>query len=286
MQTRKLAVLGFLVFAVVLMSPGAFAGQATVTNNGSNPMVLNIKVNGQRQFPSVEPGQTFTVPEGATKVGFLTEGDVTITRGDGTTATYRGQRPPTTSVEGSSSSTVVRTGESTTVVPSNGGVVNFNGLSAGYDFGAGLGPAASDPPVQYPAIPAGIDDQTYNDVLDELDNASSDADVDRIQSEHGLSDAEMAYMIAEYEMELFDYFSGSGGTFGDCVGTNCQIGVNTPGYPRFGPPIGSWAHFVPGRTSIATDSSLIDSFLQGGVNDSSFQSNFESLYGASPRLDF
>lgn len=286
MRITKRFLFGLVLFASVALTSSAYAGNATVVNNGANPMVLNIKVNGARQFPTVQPGETFTVPSGVSKVGFLTEGDVTVTRQDGTTAVYKGQRPPSTTVDGKPATPVLRTGETTIVLPQvNPADFNLGG-NLGYEFGAGLGPAASDPPIQYPADPSGLTDEQYDRLLDEIDMAENQAELDAIQKKYGLSDRDMEFALVDSFFDWLEYMSGSGGMFGDCVGTNCQIGINTPGYPSQGAPIGSWTHFVPGRTMIASDSNLISNFSSGGISDENFQSSFENIYGARAHLDY
>lgn len=282
MPKRNILFVGLLLCSLVVWSAvEVLAAQAAVTNNGTQPVGLNIKLaDGSRSFETIQPGQTFNVPEGVTKVGFLSEGDVTITKLDGTTQSFKGTRPPTVSLE-AQTQPVVRNNDTTIVLPAVSGTL-MNPVIANLNMGIGLGAIASDAPVIYPANPLGISGEKLDAVLDAIDEADTDSDLNEIQDYFGLTNMQMAEALAIYDMEMWDYYSGSGGTFGDCVGTGCMIGVNFPGYPAGGLPYGRWTQFGPSRTVIATDSNLLSFFAQGGFSDSAFRSQFRDIYGADP----
>lgn len=147
--------------------------------------------------------------------------------------------------------TVVRTNEGTTVLPTpNPNLMNDVG---GVPTGTGLGPAASDGPVDYPGVPTGdrrpSTEQTGESQGDDSNLFSG------------------PFPTQEEWDEFWDWFSGSGGMFGDCVGADCYPHIGYPGYPLGGPPIGSWVHHDPSRTSnrFRDDASLISDINNGNI---------------------
>lgn len=134
----------------------------------------------------------------------------------------------------------VRTGDSTTALPPvNTQTANDIG---GAPTGIGLGPSPTDGPVNHVTT-------THNP------NAET-------SGETGDGTA-MGIFFGELFLgpdEFWDMVSGSGGSFGDCIGADCIPHIGRPGYPLGGPPHGSWVHHDRslGSFRFANDSSVLD----------------------------
>jgi len=152
---------------------------------------------------------------------------------------------------------VIRTNDSTTVLPTTG--TNLHNDISGAPTGIGSPPAASDGPVIHPG-PTG---------------SLRDAET-KVPDEALLALFFGAFFLTEedYEELWWDVMSGSGGYFGYCTGVDCQYPFGNPGYPFGGPPIGSWVHH---DRSLANFRFNNDSSFQQDVRNGNFTALESSL---------
>lgn len=151
----------------------------------------------------------------------------------------------------------------------------------GLPSGIGAPPAASDGPVIYPGIPTGRanpNTRTEGPGASRVSKEESAANEEALGLFFGpLFSEEFAKELEAEDDEFWDYYSGSGGLFGDCVGADCIPAFGYPGRPYGGLPIGSWVH----HDLLRVDRRFVnDSLALDAVNQGNFQQAESLLSGA------
>lgn len=142
----------------------------------------------------------------------------------------------------------------------------------GVPSGIGAPPAASDGPVSHPGVPTGTANPNTRTegpgASGTTSQAESEANAEALGLFFGPLFSEEIAKDLEEEEAFWDYYSGSGGLFGDCVGADCVPAFGYPGHPVGGLPFGSWVHHDRARidTRFIADGAALAEVRAGNFN--------------------
>lgn len=149
--------------------------------------------------------------------------------------------------------------------------VNILDDIGGVPTGIGAPPAASDGPVTHPGLPTGVanpNTRTEGPGASRTSPQESATNAEALGLFFGPFFSEEFAKDLEDEEAFWDYYSGSGGLFGDCVGADCIPAFGYPGHPVGGLPVGSWVHhdrsFINNR--FISDSTALSAVQAGNFN--------------------
>lgn len=273
----------FCALLTAFQPQAVFAGDATITNNGTTPAYVRTKTgSGSYGFDVVDPGKTLTLPSSVQRVRVNQQNPgCTVTKTDGTTvkidASNDGESiavvPETTGI-------TVRSGEGVIRLPNAAGntvAANASKAPAG-SAGIGAPPAASDGPVIFPGGLAAprhyAGDSTWEGVQNGLE--LSDQDIKDLKEMFSRPEDAARY-VREWD-EFWDMMSGSGDRFGDNATTDFVPVFGYPGHAYGGLPRGSWVHFSERQIlTVSRDSTLIQA-----LDTDNFSTLFSNQFGGSP----